>query len=360
MQGSKCRVAQQYVGGANNGGLKTEYEALTSRAELTDSFEFVPVVLDAPHGGISLTDIRKWRNLFRDADADIIHIRGAGVESLNAVIGAGLAHRGKILVTIHGMFSDLVYYSSLKRWVCRHLIEPMIFTLSDGISCVYEKAASRNIFKRYEKKMLPHIYNRMPRYPAIDSAERLAIRRSLQLPTDRTIGVYVGRVTKEKGLSYLIDAMRTVKNDLCLVIVGDGNYLTEMKSECADDSRVIFVGQQSNVRDYLFAADFFISPSLHENLSISILEACAAGLPCIVTDVGGNPEIVENGKNGILIPRCSPRAIADAVTAMCDEKARAALCESAKMVDHGKFSDENVDKQLKTVYQMLLDGKNTK
>lgn len=360
MQNKKCRVAQQYVGGSNNGGLKTEYEALNSRTKLTDSYEFIPVVLDTPHGGISLTDIYKWRKMFRSVDADIVHIRGAGVESLNAVIGAKLARRGKILVTVHGMFSDLVYYSSIKRWICRHMIEPMIFSLSDGISCVYEKAADRDVFSKFKDKMLPYVYNRMPNYLTITPPEKLTLRQKLGLPTDRPLCVYVGRVTREKGLSYLTKAMQKVMSNFCLLIVGDGDYLVEMKNECADDDRVIFVGQQTNVRDYLLSADFFISPSLHENLSISILEACAAGLPCIVTDVGGNPEIVENGKNGILIPRCSVDAIANAVTTMCDKNERIAFSESAKSVDYSKYSDENVDKQLRSVYLAMLELKNAR
>lgn len=357
MREQKLRVAQQYVGGTNNGGLKTEYESLTRRSSLTDSYEFIPVILESPHGGISPSDIFAWRKMFRQANADIIHIRGAGVESLNAVIGAKLAHRGKILVTVHGMFSDIVYYSSFKRRICLHIIEPMIFSLSDGISCVYEKASQRSNFKRYKKKMLPHVYNRMPIYPRTGDNEKLAARQSLKLPTDKTLGVYVGRVTKEKGLSYLAQAMHSLDNDLCLVIVGDGEYLSEMKRVCACDSRIIFVGLQDNVREYLVAADFFISPSLHENLSISILEACAAGLPCIVTNVGGNCEIIENGKNGIVIPSRSSSHIARAITEMCDESRRNDICKTAESIDYSKFSDENVDTALKTVYSALLARK---
>lgn len=357
MQRQKLRVAQQYVGGTNNGGLKTEYEALTRRSSLADSYEFIPVVLDSPHGGISPSDIFAWRKMFRNSDADIVHIRGAGVESLNAVIGAKLARCGKILVTVHGMFSDIVYYSSFKRWICRHIIEPMIFSLSDGISCVYENASQRSNFKRYKKKMLPHVYNRMPLYPHASGNEKLAARQSLNLPTDKLLGVYVGRVTKEKGLSYLAEAMQSVDKDFCLVIVGDGEYLTEMKRICVCDNRMIFVGLQDNVREYLTAADFFISPSLHENLSISILEACAAGLPCIVTNVGGNCEIIEDGKNGIVIPPHSSSRIAEAIAEMCDESRRNGIRRNAENVDYSKFSDENVDIALKSVYSALLARK---
>ena len=102
----RTRVVQQYVTTASNGGLKTEYKALSSRETLSDHFEFVPVVLNNCHCGISLSDIRFYRRAIRKVDPDIVHIRGAGMESLNAVLGAKLSGRGKILVTVHGMFSE--------------------------------------------------------------------------------------------------------------------------------------------------------------------------------------------------------------------------------------------------------------
>lgn len=357
----KTRVVQQYVQTAGKGGLKTEYDALSNRKILRENYEFITVVLNDCHCGISLTDISFYRREIRRAEPDITHIRGAGVESLNAVIGAKLSGKGKILVTVHGMFSDLVYYSPIKRWICRHIIEPLIFGLADGISCVCEKASQRSIFKRYKKKMLPFVYNRMPKYPECSEEEKCSMRTELGLPSNAKIGVYVGRVTKEKGLSYLVDALKQLDkywpSELCLLIVGEGEYLQEMQAECAalqHAHRVLFVGQQDLVQKYLNASDFFVSPSLHENLSISILEACAAKLPCLVTDVGGNCEIIENGKNGLVIAPASAAAIADGLRRMCNDEYRNEMLRCAEQVDYGKFSDEQVDRQLKQVYDQLL------
>ena len=264
-------------------------------------------------------------------------------------------------MTVHGMFSDLVYYSPIKRWVCRYLVEPMIFGLSDGISCVYEQASQRDVFRRYKKKMLPFVYNRMPKHPDCSAEEKHALRKELNLPENARIGIYVGRVTKEKGLSYLVDALKQLDAswppELCLLVVGDGDYLQEMQAECAalqHAHRVLFVGQQDLVQKYLNASDFFVSPSLHENLSISILEACAAKLPCLVTDVGGNCEIIENGKNGLVIAPASAAAIADGLRRMCNDEYRNEMLRCAEQVDYGKFSDEQVDRQLKQVYDQLL------
>lgn len=357
----KIRVAQQYVNSSNGGGLETEYLALKSRKELSDEYEFIPVVLNNCHCGISLRDIIFYKKEFQKVRPDIIHIRGAGVESLNAVIGARLAGQGKVLVAVHGMFSDLGYYNQIKRWFCRNVIEHMIFKMADGISCVCESAEKRDNFNEFREKVLPCIYNRIPIYRTCNEVEKRETRIKLELPENAVIGIFTGRVTKEKGLEYLLTAMKNMDNNwpigLCMLIVGDGEYLDKMRAECMklkNSGKIIFMGLQKNVYEYLCASDFFFLPSLHENLSISILEACAAKLPCVVTGVGGNTEIIKDGENGIVIPARSADAIEDGIKKLYDKDLRIKLIENVKRMDYSKFSDENVDMQLKHVYEILL------
>lgn len=137
----KLRIVQQYVAAKNGGGLETEFRALCGRETLTSEFDLIPVVLENAHPGISPADIRFYRRAFRAAEPDIIHIRGAGIESLNAAIAARQAGHARVLVTVHGMFSDMVYYNPLKRRICRSVAEPLIFSMADGISCVSEQGS---------------------------------------------------------------------------------------------------------------------------------------------------------------------------------------------------------------------------
>lgn len=354
------RVAQQYVSNEIGGGLKTEYEALL-RSGMTESYEFIPVVLSHCHTGVSPSDIRFCYRAFRGIEPDIIHIRGAGVESLNAVLAAKLARRGRVLVTVHGMFSDLVYYSPIKRWICRNVVERMIFALADGISCVCETASHRTIFDPYRKKMLPVVYNRMPKIGARDPSERKKLRAELGIKEDAVVGVYTGRITREKGLEYLLDALRVLDESwpagFILLIVGDGEDRLRLQEACAElrhGAQVCFTGQLAEVENVLLASDFFLSPSLHENLSISVLEACAAGLPCLVTEVGGNPEIIQNERNGLLIPAQSAPAIVAGIRSMCMPWKREQLARQAREKDYDMFSDECVNAQLQRVYEALL------
>lgn len=345
------------------GGLKSEYQALCRSSRLTETYEFIPMVLERYHRGVNLQDIFFYYKAIKKTQPDIIHIRGAGVESLNAVLAAKLANQGKCLVAVHGMFSDLVYYNPLKRWICLHFVEKAIFRFADGISCVCQTAENRTYFDRYRKKMLPYVYNRIPKFGDCSEAEKTRIRQQLQLPSQAKIGIYVGRMTKEKGLSYLLEALEQMDDawpdNFYLLLVGEGNYLAEMQDACKTlqhNKNIIFCGKQFDIEKYLHASDFFIQSSLHENLSISILEACAAKLPCLATNVGGNAEMITDQETGILVPPYSAEALKENLIRLCDREIREKLkaCMTARTFE--AFSNQNVDKQLDAVYRRLLQN----
>ncbi len=345
---SKIKVIQQVLDPSGSGGVSAEYRALQQSA-LLDDYAFIPMILMTPHRGVNFKDISFYYRFLKEHPGDIVHIRGAAPDGLNAVIAAKLAGKGKILVSVHGMYSDLVYISPLKRWISYHMVENMIFRLADGISCVCKAAHERERFAKYRKKMLPYVYNRMPDYSGCEKKQiRQQIRQELGLDDDTPVGVYVGRVTREKGLDYLSQALKCVPENCRVLIVGDGTYLQEMQSEC--NNHVFFLGEQKNIHRYLFAGDFFIQPSLHENHSIALLEAAAAGLPMIATDVGGNGEIVKNGVNGVLVPPADVGKLREAICTFC------VGFHGTQQPDYNEYAADSVDQSLHQAYQVLLGG----
>lgn len=102
----------------------------------------------------------------------------------------------------------------------------------------------------------------------------------------------VSRLIRLKGLQYLIPAFKEIKSDEKLVIVGDGDYLPELKKLAAGDQRIIFTGNQTDeTLDQLYTnAKLFIQSSEMEGLSISLLEAMAYGLPCLVSEIIANQQ----------------------------------------------------------------------
>jgi glycosyltransferase involved in cell wall biosynthesis len=165
-------------------------------------------------------------------------------------------------------------------------------------------------------------------------------------PATRTSGrfraLFVGRLTNWKGVETLLLAARDVP-DVELEIVGDGPewpHLVELSAQLGLGERAIFRGRLSatDVRCAMDRAHALVLTSLYEGLSHTVLEAFAAGLPCIVSDRGGNEEVVSNGRNGVIVPAQNVGSLASALRSLADDepwrrRMAASALETARVFD---------------------------
>ncbi|MDJ0648921.1 MAG: glycosyltransferase family 4 protein [Xenococcaceae cyanobacterium MO_188.B19] len=122
--------------------------------------------------------------------------------------------------------------------------------------------------------------------------------------------LYVGRLAATKGLPILLESiakLRISHPDLILTVVGDGSdrkFLETMTKELDIEQNVKFVGYQSQtmVRQYMQQTDLFVLPSFAEGIPVVLMEALAAGVPVVTTQIAGISELVENGISGYLVP----------------------------------------------------------
>jgi glycosyltransferase involved in cell wall biosynthesis len=131
--------------------------------------------------------------------------------------------------------------------------------------------------------------------------------------------LFVGNLHRPiKGFPTLLKAWKTVIEqfpDARLTVVGGGvgDELLKDVQEMGILTRIEFVGRSENVRDYLRRSDIFVLPSKREGMSNALIEAMAYGLACIATDISGNQDLIENGKNGILIPVDDAEKLAEGI-----------------------------------------------
>jgi L-malate glycosyltransferase len=139
----------------------------------------------------------------------------------------------------------------------------------------------------------------------------------------------IAHLSPEKGLNYLIEAaslIPAVQRKLRFVIVGDGKCLHDLKELASQKglSDVFqFAGFHSNTYQFMQSFDIFALPSLSEGLSSAILEAMAISLPIIATNVGGIPELVKNGENGLLVAPANPVELSQAIQHLVENPAEA-------------------------------------
>lgn len=118
----------------------------------------------------------------------------------------------------------------------------------------------------------------------------------------------IARMVPLKNHKFLITIFKELLKDfskLKLVLVGGGSLKRELEvysEEIGLSNSVIFLGERKDIAELLTTFDLFILPSLTEGISITLLEAMAAGIPVVASEVGGNSEIIENKKTGLLIP----------------------------------------------------------
>lgn len=163
------------------------------------------------------------------------------------------------------------------------------------------------------------IYNGIS-WPTQDGAEedRVAWRVAHGFPPERKVIAVIGRLAEVKHPLLALEAARilfSVDQNPVLAFVGDGPLRPALERSCRDwglADRVFFLGMRNDVSRVLNAVDLVWSPSRSEGLSLSLIEACAAGVPVVCTDVGGNAEVVEPGVSGLLVQPDDARSLAEA------------------------------------------------
>lgn len=180
---------------------------------------------------------------------------------------------------------------------------------------------------------------------------------------EETVNVlYVGRLAAQKSLPVLLEAFAQALQAcpwLRLTLVGDGGEraaLEAISRELGLTGLVTFSGAQGDVRPYLKAADLFVLPSTAEGISNALLEAMSSGLACLATSVGGNADVLDQGRCGVLLPEGDVPAWSAALSRLgSDREARLQLGAAARQRILDVFDFSVVGAQYEELYQTLLD-----
>ena len=184
-----------------------------------------------------------------------------------------------------------------------------------------------------------------------------------QLGPDSLVCGTVARLHPQKGICYLVEAfarLRTHFPNLKLLIVGDGPEragLVQRATNLGVSQDVLFAGHRNPPVPYLKLMKVFILPSLYEGFPNALLEAMAACVPVVASDVGGVNELVRHGVNGLLVPPANPSALAEAIQLLLLNPDRAKqLASSAFDQIQKEFSLEGMLKEYDDLYEELLSN----
>ena len=362
--GGTEQVIRQLIGGLDN----TRYEnhivcidgelgALGADLQATG----IPCHLLHRQPGLDRALIRSLRSLTHQHDIDIVH--GHQYTPYVYAVLSALFSGQRVVFTEHGRF-----HPDSASWK-RRLVNPLLGMATDAIVAI--SAATRDALASYEwfpRSSVQVIYNGIDAASADIAAgvspakpDRDVLRDRLGIAADMPVFGTISRLDSIKNQAMMIDAFAELieTHPRCrLLLVGDGPERAALESQVdrlGVTEQVIFAGYQSPPDAWLAVIDHFLLTSFSEGTSMTLLEAMAARKACVVTHVGGNPELVTDRHDGLLIDSDDRPALLGAMRALLDEPDLAdRLGTAARDTYQARFRIEHMIAGYDAVYQSIL------
>jgi glycosyltransferase involved in cell wall biosynthesis len=320
----------------------------------------VTVLPVAMRRGPSPSDLRAWRMLRRvmrqHGPFDIIHGHSS---KAGALIRLGLPGRApRRIYTPHAFRTMDPTLGRVGRFVYG-LIEGVFGRyLSDAVICVSadEERHARNVLK-IPRHRLTTIVNGVATPPA---GARDAVRDRLGLRAESFAFGFIGRLSPQKAPERLIEAFRRItsqRSDAELALIGFGELEEDVKIQIMEAhlSEKVHLSSEVPGADAMQAFDALVMPSRYEAMSYVMLEAAAAGLPMVLSDVGGASTVVEHGINGLIVPNSDdPAELAEAMLGLSSPERYLAM-RSAAALRIRRFSLEKMVRETEAVYRKSTD-----
>lgn len=321
--------------------------------------------LDIP---VDMVPIRRLRDpkaipvlvrYLRRHEVDIVHTQ---LEFSNTL--ATLAARWQSIPTIctlHTFDRPVVGSKSFWRirlmwWVLDHYCQRII-AVSEGLRQYYLHQAG------FAPDKIVTLYNgiNVENFANTTPNTRQALRSHWQIHEDTQLILTIAVLRPPKGIQHMLAALPLIlaeQPNTRYIIVGDGEHkqaLEALVSELNISDNVIFAGMRQDIPQILAAADLFVLPTLDDALPTVLIEAMAAQKPIVASEVGGVPELVEDGRNGLLVTPANPEALAAACLKLMNNQVLA----KTMGIEGGNIAQDKFDIQkqvaaLSEIYEGLL------
>lgn len=265
-----------------------------------------------------------WRlsRLLVQERVTILQTHGARSNFYGRIAGR-LAGVPVIISTVHNSLKDYEV-SAFTRWVYAAALR-LTFSLVQRVICVSD-ATRRDLIDECSaaEAKVQVVHNGIDPSAFSAQPDRQKVRQELGLG-QRPVLVMIARLTAAKGHRYLLEALPGLLNrwpELCCLFVGEGELqdaLQRTARELGVERACLFVGVRTDIADILASADLFVLPSISEGFPFVLLEALAIGCPVVASRVNGIPELIEDGKTGLLVPARDPQALARAIQALLSD-----------------------------------------
>ena len=354
--GGAEKIMAQLAAGVDRGRFHVEVLALKEMGPTGELLKAqgIPVTALGGKGVWDVTVFRRARSFFRSRSPEIIHAH---------LLWAGLA-----VSLMKGPHKFIWHEHDTLQWMGfgHRLCHRRVIEKADKVVAV-SRAVGSELSQAHK-----HLRNRLIVVPnslshasqAFPSGRSSAdVRKTLEIPSGVPIVGWVGRMEEpKKGLSVLLDAAKGILStfpDTHFIFVGDGPARQTLQQKLSLHpwrSQFHFVGTQREVGAYFELFDVLAVPSLWEGFGLVTLEAMCAGKPVVASNVGGIPEVVEDGETGYLVPPGDPHALSLALKRVLQEKEVASkMGEKGRERVMDRYSLDVYLKKFENIYEDLVN-----
>lgn len=298
--------------------------------------------------------VRSLKHIFKERKPDLVHTHA----SMSARIAARQAG-AKVVYTRHSVFPPPARISKglgkkVNGWINNYL--------SDGIIAVAEAAKENLTDTGVSEKKIQVILNGVKGLEPVSEEQKEKTRKRFGVQKEEKVVSIVARLEDIKGHDYFIEAADTLlKRGLQakFLIAGTGSYESHLKEkvrELGREGEIIFTGFITDVDQLMNITDVQVNASFGtEATSLALLEGMSLGIPAVVSDFGGNPGVIQDGKNGFIVPKKQVEPLAEKLELLLlDSSLYGRLSRQAKEIFKTIFTAEAMTRNTEALYRRVI------
>lgn len=249
-----------------------------------------------------LTAFRQLKLLKKNIKFDLVHCHTPLGGAIGRIVFPSNKNR-KVIYTVHGFH----FYKGapIQNWLIYYPVEKILSKFTNTIITINKEDYQRaKKFHSKEVKYIPGVGIDTLRFERMNIKQDLK-RDEFDIPKEAKVILSVGEINKNKNHEVIIKAIADIKkNNIYYLVCGQGDlkpHLTKLIQEYGLDKRVKLLGYRNDVDEIYKISDIFAFPSYREGLSVALMEAMSFGLPCVVSNIRGNKDLIHQGKGGYLV-----------------------------------------------------------
>lgn len=291
----------------------------------------------SPYNRQNAKAYRQLLALMQETHFDLVHCHTPMGGAL-ARLAAHRTHTAPVIYTVHGF--HFFAGAPLLNWLIYYPVERFLSRYTDMLITInqedYQRAGG---FHAKQVRRIHGVGIQADTAELLDEAGKQRLRQELDLPEDCVVLLSAGELNDNKNQMMVLKAMKEMADEKCCYLMcGKGpcrEKLAEYVKNAGLEKQVRFLGYRKDLKHILQIADIFVMPSKREGMPTVVMEAMAYGLPVVGTDIRGNNELIEEGRNGYLVPVDDEKSMAEHVSRLAgNEKLR---------MDMGRFSKTKIE-----------------